>query len=572
MYFMALATDYDGTIAHDGIVPDETFAALARFKASGRRLIMVTGRELPDLERVCPRLDLFDRIVAENGALLYRPETREARPLGPPPPPEFVARLEAEQVAPLSVGQVIVATWEPNETTVLAAIRDLGLDLQIIFNKGAVMVLPGGLNKASGLAAALEDLGLSAHNVIATGDAENDLAFMRSCGCAVAVANALPVVKAEADLVTEAVRGAGVAEVLDLAIADEARMLDASARHHALALGDDAAGEPFALRPSTGHVLIAGQSGSGKSTLANALLERMVDGDFQFCIIDPEGDYGDLSGAVVFGDAKTPLRPEAVLAAIDKPATNVVANLLGLDVADRPSAFGKLYGGLLAQHTETARPHWLLIDEAHHMLPQHRDVNAVAIVPGSPQMIFITVHPETLSSDVVKRLETVLAIGPTASQVVKDVAIALGRDAPEMPDREPERGETLVWTCVSEAPARLIKVAPARQLQTRHTRKYAEGSLGEDKSFYFRGPNGALNLRAQNLMIFLQTADGVDEATFLHHLKSRDYSSWLRASVKDDDLADEVEAIERREDIGPDEARADLRAAIEARYSAPAHE
>ena len=81
MYFMALATDYDGTIAHDGIVPDETFAALARFKASGRRLIMVTGRELPDLERVCPRLDLFDRIVAENGAVLYRPETKEARPL-----------------------------------------------------------------------------------------------------------------------------------------------------------------------------------------------------------------------------------------------------------------------------------------------------------------------------------------------------------------------------------------------------------------------------------------------------------------------------------------------------------
>ena len=572
MYFMALATDYDGTIAHDGIVPDETFEALARFKASGRRLIMVTGRELPDLKRVCPRLDLFDRVVAENGALLYRPETRESRPLGPPPPPGFVERLEAKGVTPLSVGEVIVATWEPNETIVLEAIRDLGLDLQIIFNKGAVMVLPGGLNKASGLAAALEDLGLSAHNVIATGDAENDLAFMRSCGCAVAVANALPVVKADADFVTEAVRGAGVAEALNLAITDEAKLLDASAQHHALDVGADEAGEPFLLRPSIGHILIAGQSGSGKSTLANALLERMIEGDFQFCIIDPEGDYGDLANAVVFGDARTPLRPEAVLSAMSKPSTNVVANLLGLDVADRPTAFGKLYGGLLAEHAETARPHWLLIDEAHHMLPQHRDVNAVAIVPGAPQMIFITVHPETLSTDVVQHLGTVLAIGPTASQVVGDVAKALGHAAPTMPDRNPERGQTLVWTCGSDAPARLIDVKPARRLQTRHTRKYAEGSLGEDKSFYFRGPTGALNLRAQNLMIFLQTADGVDEATFVHHLRQQDYSSWLRVSVKDDELAKEVGQIEKQQDLKPDQARAELRAAIEARYSAPAHE
>ncbi len=194
-YFRALATDYDGTIAHDGVVDEATIEALERLKQSGRRLVMVTGRELPDLERVCPRLDLFDRVVAENGALLYTPATKEQRPLGPPPPEPFVALLKAKGLEPLSVGRVIVATWEPNETAVLDAIRTLGLDLQIIFNKGAVMVLPNGINKASGLGAALEDLGLSAHNVVATGDAENDLAFMRTCGCAVAVGNALPAVK-----------------------------------------------------------------------------------------------------------------------------------------------------------------------------------------------------------------------------------------------------------------------------------------------------------------------------------------------------------------------------------------
>src|SRR6266446_10126510 len=51
----------------------------------------------------------------------------------------------------------------------------------------------------------------------------------------------------------------------------------------------------------------------------------------------------------------------------------------------------------------------------------------------------------------------------------------------------------------------------------RHSRKYAEGELGEDKSFYFRGQEGSLNLRAQNLVLFLQIAEGVDDGTWLYH-------------------------------------------------------
>jgi HAD superfamily hydrolase (TIGR01484 family) len=109
-YFHALATDYDGTVAHDGVMDDHTIDALERLKRSGRRLVMVTGRELPDLERVCSRLDLFDRILAENGAVLYSPSTKQARSLGPPPPSNFVKRLTALGIEPLSVGQVIVGT------------------------------------------------------------------------------------------------------------------------------------------------------------------------------------------------------------------------------------------------------------------------------------------------------------------------------------------------------------------------------------------------------------------------------------------------------------------------------
>ena len=112
---------------------------------------------------------------------------------------------------PVLAGRCIVATWEPHQHAVLEAIRELGLELQIIFNKGAVMVLPAGTSKASGLEAALALLELSPHNVVGIGDAENDHAFLRLCGCGVAVANALPLLKENADFVTEMPRGAGVA-------------------------------------------------------------------------------------------------------------------------------------------------------------------------------------------------------------------------------------------------------------------------------------------------------------------------------------------------------------------------
>ena len=191
-----------------------TVEALEDFRRSGRKLILVTGRELPDLARTFSRIDLFDRVVAENGALLFNPSTREERLLAPEPPEGFVEALRAKNVHPLSVGRSIVATWEPNETAVLETIRELGLELEIVLNKGAVMVLSAGVNKASGLKSALDELGLSAHNVVGVGDAENDHAFMQASGYAVAVANALPSVKGQADLVTRGARGAGVAELI----------------------------------------------------------------------------------------------------------------------------------------------------------------------------------------------------------------------------------------------------------------------------------------------------------------------------------------------------------------------
>jgi hydroxymethylpyrimidine pyrophosphatase-like HAD family hydrolase len=215
----ALATDYDGTLATHGKVGERTLSALSRFLLSGRKLLLVTGRELPDLKQVFPHLTLFARVIAENGALLYHPATGEETLLCEPVPRSFVNTL-SELGVPFSAGRVLVATVEPHDVAVRKAIAESGLDLQISLNKGAVMVLPAGVNKATGLQHALAELGLDARSVVGIGDAENDSDFLNLCGCSAAVANALPSVKSSVHVVTIGTHGAGVAEILERMLAD----------------------------------------------------------------------------------------------------------------------------------------------------------------------------------------------------------------------------------------------------------------------------------------------------------------------------------------------------------------
>ena len=216
MRFRALAADYDGTLAHDGVVPSSTLKALARLKESGRRLVLVTGRVFDELLEVFPEVEMFDRAVAENGLILFRPGRERGEDvvaLAGSPSGELVEALRSRGV-PVSVGRGIVATVRPHETTVLETIQQLGLELEIVFNKEAVMVLPTGHNKATGLRRALEELGLEPQSVVGVGDAENDHAFLELCGFSVAVANSVDALKARADHVTRGERGAGVEELI----------------------------------------------------------------------------------------------------------------------------------------------------------------------------------------------------------------------------------------------------------------------------------------------------------------------------------------------------------------------
>jgi hydroxymethylpyrimidine pyrophosphatase-like HAD family hydrolase len=571
MRYLALACDYDGTIALAGVVDAPTLAALERLRASGRKLILVTGRELDDLCRVFPHITLFDLVVAENGALLYWPTTRAEQVLGERPPEAFITALQQRGVMPLSCGRVIVATWHPHETTVVEVIRDLGLELQVIFNKDAVMVLPSGVNKATGLSAALDSLGLSPHNVVGVGDAENDHAFLSLCEGAVAVANALSMVQERADWTTPHDHGAGVSELIDRMVSTDLADLEPCLQRHHILLGrrTDTDAEIF-LKPYGVNVLLAGTSGGGKTTLATGLIERLIEQAYQVCVIDPEGDYAHLEDTIMLGSANRSPDPEEVLQLLEKPQQSVVINLLGTALEDRPAFFHRLLPRLQELRARTGHPHWIVVDETHHLLPAALEPAALLLPQNMYGMMLLTVQPQHVAKDVLALADVIITIGEAPHETLRHFSEMLGLPPPPFVAQVLEQGHAVLWARHETAPPVQFRTVPPRVERQRHVRKYMEGELGKESSFYFRGPEGKLNLRAQNLMVFIQLAEGVDDVTWLHHLHQGDYAHWFRDVIKDADLAEETIEIGKRQDLSARESRALVKTAIEKRYTAPA--
>jgi len=568
--YLALAVDYDGTLAKDGRVADTTVDALERVTASGRRLVLVTGRELPQLLEIFPEIGLFDRVVAENGGLLYRPSARETELLAPPPPESLFLELQRRGVSPLSVGKCVVATVRPHESTVLEVIRDLGLELQVIFNKGAVMVLPPNVNKAYGLMAALGELGLSPHNVVAIGDAENDHALLQLAEYSAAVANAVPALKEIADRTVAKAHGEGVTELIRDLLAHDLEDVPPRAARRTILLGTRGSGERVGIAPAGENLLLAGSSGSGKSTLVTGILERLVEQRYQFCVVDPEGDYAEFPDAIVLGSVeRAPSMPE-ILTALQKPDANVVVDLVSLPLQDRPAFFLGLLPRLLELRVKTGRPHWIVVDETHHLLPADWKPAQMILPEAFTSMLFVTVHPDSVAHAVLSNVDVIVVTGKAPQSTIGKFCSAVGALATSIPKTNLEPGQAIVWPLRRREEPFMLQIAPPQTTLRRHRRKYAEGELPSDRSFYFKGPEEKLNLRAHNLIMFMQIGDGVDDQTWDYHLRKGDYSRWIAAAIKDQTLAGQVREIERHTALSPSQSRQEIRAAIEARYTLPA--
>lgn len=568
MRFLSLATDYDGTLAGEGRVSPSTLAALERLRASGRRIILVTGRDLDDLLQVCPENAIFEKVVAENGALIYTPSSGDVKLLAEPPPQEFVAALRSRGVESLTVGRSIVATVEPYDAVALAVIREMGLELQLIYNKGSVMILPSGVNKSTGLLAALSDLGLSTHNVVAVGDAENDHALLNLCECQVAVANAIPTLKERADLVTLLPAGQGVEELIDRILVDDLRSVPTRPERARIPLGVSNDRSEITISSYDSNLLIAGPSESGKSTVLRSILDRLVERDYQVCVIDPEGDHDESDLLINLGTHDRPPVLEEVVQLVEKPDTSVSVNLLGIPLADRPAFFASLLPKIHELRARTGRPHWIILDEAHHMLPADANRAAAMAWQNLTGLILITVQVDAVLPEVLKTITCGIAVGASPERTLHQFGEAIGMPPPIEDPLVPERGNVFLWMPREHAGIVSVRIQPAAADARRHKRKYAVGRLGDDECFYFKGPRGKLNLRAQNLTMFLQMAEGVDKGTWLYHLQNGDYSDWIRRCIKDEDLAAEVTEIERKGETGDFNSRSAIMDAIKKRYTA----
>jgi phosphoglycolate phosphatase-like HAD superfamily hydrolase len=567
MTFQALACDYDGTLASDDRIGEKALAALERARGAGRRLILVTGRTFFELIRVCERLDLFDAVVAENGGVLYFPAIGVMRDHGPPPPPRLLAEL-ARRGVPFQAGRVIVGTWRGEEPRVREALAALDVSMEIAYNREALMLLPPGISKGTGVAHAIRALELSFHDVLALGDAENDLDFFEACGWTACPGNAVPELKERADWIFPGEDGASIADAIAGPILGGLLPVARSPRHR-LALGWSAeTAEEVAIAERGINVLIQGDPLSGKSWLAGVLIERLLGRRYAVCVIDPEGDYQVLAPlpGVTWAAAADRDEWERALERFDyDPQACVVLDLSTLPHARKVALIESGLELLRERRRRRGLPHWIVLDEAHHSL--HRDgVSEHALDLEGKGFCLVTYRASWLRESVVRAIDVFLLARTTADpelDFLRGLLHRLGTSTTAVDSTIPAlpQGEFLLV----EGPdggtqARTFVAAPRMTSHVRHLRKYVEGRLPNERCFFFRAPDGRLAATAASLGEFLHGVGEVSEDVLRTHAARGDFSRWLLDVFADHELGRQLAKIERR--WGRDEIP-DLRHAIE---------
>jgi hydroxymethylpyrimidine pyrophosphatase-like HAD family hydrolase len=362
--FRAVAVDYDGTLTVGSRPEAAVLAAVSAVRSHGIKVILVTGRRMADLRHVLPEADdCFDAIVAENGCVLVRGGT--ARSLAPTVDPVLEDALTRRGV-PVQAGEVLLACDGVHAVTVLEEIQRLGLDAQLVRNRAALMNLPAGVGKESGVQEALAELRVSPHAAVAIGDAENDHGLFRSCELGVAVSNAIESLKAQADVVLDTPDGAGVAEFLRGPIlAGDQRVLP---RRRKLVVGAYDDGTAALIPSSQVNVLIAGGSGRGKSSAAGLLVEQLARGGYSVLMVDPEGDHAglaDIPDVLTVGGPGGLPQVRQLVALLRRWRGSVVLDLSGVD---DDAYLSTLMGGVARSRAAVGSPQWLVLDEAHRIL------------------------------------------------------------------------------------------------------------------------------------------------------------------------------------------------------------
>ena len=553
--FKALACDYDGTLASEDRLGPDALAALAKAREAGLRLILVTGRTFFELTRVCERLDLFDGVVAENGGVLYVPATAMIRALAPPPPPRFLAELDRRGVG-YQLGRVVVGTARSQEAAVRAALAEAGVQLELVPNRAALMVLPAGISKGAGVRQMLPALGLSFHDVLALGDAENDLDLFDACGWAGCPGSAVPELMRRADWTFPGEDGAAIARAIVGPILNGLLPLDRSARQR-IALGWTAATAASVSLPARGiNVLIHGDPLSGKSWLAGALVERLHERRYALCVLDPEGEYGGparLAG-VILVEARDEGAIDAAFRHFERdPAACVVIDLSTLGHAEKVRLIGRSFLAVREMRRRVGFPHWVMLDEVHYSL--HREgVAERALAIEDRGFCLVTYKPSWVRPSVMRAVDVVILARTTASHELAFLRSLLAEGGGSggggvlsalaaLPRGEfllMQKDGTGAWAPLT------FTATPRATAHVRHLKKYADVPVRPEHAFQFREPGGRWVARADSLNGFRRIVAAADGAVLASHAGRHDFSRWVRDVFADPELAAQLRKAERR--------------------------
>ena len=571
MYCRALACDFDGTGATEGRLAPEVAAALAEARAQGIATMLVTGRVLEDLEVAGVDLATFDAVVAENGAVVRLPILDRTIELALPPAERFLGELRARGV-PFRAGAVIVATWEAHTTDVLGAIRRCGLDAQIIFNRAALMVLPSGVNKAVGVRRALLELGRSERNLIAFGDAENDLPLFAQAEIGIAARGSVPSVAAVADERLTQPGAAGVATYLRR-LFEHGGTAPTPARHR-IVLGCCDDGAEASIPASGTNVLVSGDPRVGKSWVTGLACEQLVERGYRLCVLDPEGDHsalGRLPEVLAFGDDLALPAADVVPQVMRGERLSIVLNLSRLAHGAKAAYVDAAVRALEAARAASGIPHWIVVEEAHYFFREgapacrhfDRRTGNYVFVTYRPSMlarpVLATVgahvlHPSTDDDEryfVTSLLQERMPVGVGVTDALG--AIGHGRIGLAL-----GTGAGATWRIFAPG----TRVCP----HTRHVRKYVDTRFGDDRAFYFHYAANAQPAVAHSMSEFAAAIAAVPVASLAHHLERGDFSRWAGEVLGDAVLAAGFRKLEVLVQDGGRPSRGEILAQIAARY------
>jgi hydroxymethylpyrimidine pyrophosphatase-like HAD family hydrolase len=568
MYARAFACDFDGTTATSGTLAPEFLAAAGRARAAGWSVILATGRLLDELRELCGDLSMFDAVVAENGGLVHLPDRARTIQIGERPPEEFLRQLRAAGV-PFHTGSVIVGTWESHLNETFALMRRHAPGRELIFNRGAIMVLPAGINKATGVRRALAELQRSERNLIAFGDAENDVALFDAAELGVAAAGSVPAVAACADDRLSLGGGSGVARYIN-EVLDAGGHLPTPARHH-VTLGTSPEGGSVVLPSSGINVMVSGDPRAGKSWLSGLIAEQLLSQGYRLCVLDAEGDHRSLAqrpGVLCFGAELELPTPTAVPRLLREHDLSVVLSLNSLTPANQRAYTTLVLEEVGACAAEAGMPQWIFVDEAQYFL------SGACVLPqvGASNLLLSTYRPSLIADEVLARIDAHVITRTAVEEERYFVSSLLRQHCPDEMDvcASLAKLDREHVGLVLERPGcprwQVFRPLPRATTHTHHGAKYADTRLSDDKAFRFGGADGGPNLLAHNVGEFYRALATVPQGALRHHMTRADFSRWATEVLGDQSLARGLRKLERASEVGAEPNRFEILMQIESLY------